>query len=481
MVESNRVRLRRGLKPALSALSVGVCLAVSGHAWAQSNPDVKRETEQPGRSTDTTVRSTESQRESLGPATSFQGRDVTLEEVMRDPDNADLNYAYALTLIRQGDLLQALSTLERILLKNPQQPKVRLLYAVVLYRLNAVAEAERELDTVLKFDMDEGLRRELEYYRGEVARQKQKTKFTAIVRLGWNWDSNRNAAPITRGLISAGGTATRPEEIDTHSLEGLARLEVEHDLGFQRRHRLIGSVTGLYDQSLRSNEFTLGAIDVRGGIALDLAPQELRIQPHYRYARLDDNSVFQAQGGTIRFDWPTRQNIFFYLIGAGEYQVFNATERAPSSRLRTGAEWRVTGGVRYVFNPEHRLTLAATGIIKDAREDFFDYKGVQVGLEHGWLLGRGMFLLSNVSWEGDWYDGADPNINATKREDDILRVRTVFGVPFATLTGWDTAPRPLRDVGISVGFEYTRAFSNIDNYRYHNFRVMGALTKRFDF
>jgi hypothetical protein len=60
-------------------------------------------------------------------------------------------------------------------------------------------------------------------------------------------------------------------------------------------------------------------------------------------------------------------------------------------------------------------------------------------------------------------------------------VRTIFGVPFATLTGWSDAPRPLRDVGISVGFEYTRAFSNIDNYRYHNYRVMTSLTKRFDF
>jgi len=481
MVESFEVRLGQGMRPALGALFVVLGTGMAASALAQTGPDVKRETEQPGRTTETTVRGTETQRESLGPSTSFQGRDVTLEEVLRDPDNADLNYAFALTQIRQGDLLGALSTLERMLLKNGAQPRVRLLYAIVLYRLNATAEAERELDTVLKFNMDDGLRRELEYYRGQIARDKQKTKFTAIVRVGWNWDSNRNASPITRGLTSAGGAVSRPEAIDTNSIEGLGRLEVEHDLGFQRRHRLVGSVTALHDQNLRSDRFTLTAVDVRGGVAIDLAPQELRFQPHYRYARLDDDSVFSAYGGTIRFDWPTRQNLFFYVIASGEYQVFNATERSPSSNLRTGPEWRITGAVRYVVTPEHRLTLAATGILKDAREGFFDYSGVQVGLEHGWLLGRGMFLLTNVSWEGDWYAAADPNINSTKREDNILRVRTVFGVPFATLTGWDTAPRPLRDVGISVGFEYTRAFSNIDNYRYHNFRVMGALTKRFDF
>lgn len=481
MVASAGDRLSQGIGPALGALVVLLGTAAAAPALAQTGPDVKRETDQPGRTTDSTVRASETQRDSLSPDASFQGRDVTLEEVMRDPDNLQLNYAFALTQIRQGDLLGALSTLERILLRNPGQPRVRLLYAVVLYRLNATAEAEREIDTVLKFEMDDGLRRELEYYRGRIQREKQTTKFTAIVRVGWNWDSNRNASPLTRGLTSAGGAVARPDEISTNSIENLGRLEVEHDLGMQRRHRLVGSVTALHDQNLRSNRFTLTAVDVRGGIALDLAPQELRLQPHYRYARLDDDSVFTAWGGSIRFDWPTRQNLFFYGILSGEYQVFNATARSPVSNLRTGPEWRATAAVRYVVTPEHRVTLAATGILKDARESFFDYAGVQVGLEHGWLLGRGMFLLSNVSWEGDWYDAADPNIGPAKREDNILRVRTVLGVPFATLTGWDTAPRPLRDVGVSVGFEYTRAFSNIDNYRYHNFRVMGALTKRFDF
>ncbi|MCW5770423.1 MAG: hypothetical protein KIT16_02215 [Rhodospirillaceae bacterium] len=475
------VRNWLGLK-AIPAL--GVCaaalMAASGPAWAQTNPDIKRETDAPVRTTESVLRSNETESDAAR-ARSLEGRKVTYDEVLRDPDNVDLNYAFALTQIREGDLLGALSTIERILLKNPALPRVRLLHAVVLYRLNATAEAEREIDTVLKFDMDPGLRRELEYYRSRVARDRQKTKFTAIVRTGWHWDSNRNAAPITRGIISAGGAATKPEAIDSHSLENLVRLEAEHDLGFQRRHRLIGSVTGLHDLSLKSNRFTLTAVDVRGGIALDLAPDTLTIQPHYRYARLDDDSVFQAWGGSFRLDLPTKRNLFYFVQASGEYQVFNATASAPSSNLRSGPEWRLAAGARYSITPEHRLTLTLTGIRKVAREEFFQYSGFQTGIEHGWLLGRGMYLLSNLSWEGDWYDGADPNVNATVRKDDLVRFRAIFGVPFATLTGWSTAPRPLRDIGISIGFEYTRAFSNVDNYRYQNFRVMGALTKRFDF
>jgi hypothetical protein len=482
MVESDEVRLGRGVRPAFGAFSILLLTAVSGAALAQTTtPQIERDVRQQGRETDATVRGTEAQRESLGPVSTFQGRDVTFEEVLRDPDNADLNYAYALTLIRQGDLLGALSTLERILLRNPNIPRVRLLYAIVLYRLNAVDESAREIDNVLKLQMDDGLRRELEYYRSEVSRARQKTKFTAIVRFGWNFDTNRNAAPLTRGIVSSGAIVPVPGEEESHSLESFGRLEVEHDLGFQRRHKLIGSVTGLYDLSLKSDRFTLGAIDVRGGVSLDFVPLEIRIQPHYRWAHLEDDTVFSAHGASIRLDWPTKYGLHYFGYFSGEYQVFNATDPSPSSRFRTGAEWRGGAGVRWTIVPEHRLTVSAAGIRKEAREGFFDYTGAYVSLEHGWLLGRGMFLLTNVSWEGDWYDEADPNINATKREDNIVRVRTIFGIPFATLTGWTEAPRPLRDVGISVGFEYTRAFSNIDNYRYHNYRVMTSLTKRFDF
>jgi hypothetical protein len=463
----------------MGAISIALWAALAGGATAQTGPDVRRDVEQPGRETDTTVRTTQTQRESAGPGGVFAGRDVTFEEVLRDPDNLELNYGFALTQIRQGDLLGALSTLERILLKNPNQPRVRLIYAIVLYRLNAVIEAERELDIVLKLDMDAGLRRELEYYRSQLKREQRATKFTVIVRVGWHWDSNRNASP--RNLISAGGPVNPVNEVDSHALESLARIEVEHDLKFQRRHRLIGSVTGLHDLSFAKHSFTLTAVDVRGGVALDITPLEVRIQPHFRYARLGDDTVLQAHGGSIRVDWQTRRNILLFAYGSGEYQAYNGTEDAPSSRFRSGAEWRGGGGVRYVVTPEHRLTFSATGIRKEAREGFYDYYGALLSLEHGWLLGRGMYLLTDVSWEGNWYDESDPNINTTRREDHLLRARTVFGIPFATLTGWDQAPRPLRDIGISVGFEYTRAFSNIDNYRYHNFRVMGALTKRFDF
>jgi Flp pilus assembly protein TadD len=72
-------------------------------------------------------------------------REVTYEDVLANPDNIDLNFAYAQVQIARGDLKNAAATLERILLIEQDLPRVRLLYAIVLFRLDNLDEAEREL------------------------------------------------------------------------------------------------------------------------------------------------------------------------------------------------------------------------------------------------------------------------------------------------------------------------------------------------
>ena len=78
------------------------------------------------------------------------GREVSYPEILADPDNLDLNVAYARTLIGKGDLKGASATLDRILLIAPDQAQVRVLLGLVLYRLRELSRAEEELELALK-------------------------------------------------------------------------------------------------------------------------------------------------------------------------------------------------------------------------------------------------------------------------------------------------------------------------------------------
>ena len=56
-----------------------------------------------------------------------------------------MNLRFARSQIARENIRGASATLERILLLEPGRPDVRLLYAVVLFRLDNTQDAEREL------------------------------------------------------------------------------------------------------------------------------------------------------------------------------------------------------------------------------------------------------------------------------------------------------------------------------------------------
>ncbi len=412
----------------------------------------------------------------------IQGRNVSYDEVLRRPDDLELNYAYAQTQVRQGDLLGALATLERMLLVNPNQPKVRLLYAVVLYRLNAPTEAERELDTVMRYDMPDGLRRELEYYRSETRRQQQATQFSMFARIGWTYDTNRNLVPLSGQLDGPNYVLQAPDEVDSFGINATLRFDVEHDLGWERRHRLIGAAALYTDNAFASSNLSYLVGELAGGVSLDFNPVELRILPYWRASTVGGDLAQIAYGGLARMVYQTRIGWQFFLYFQGEQQNYYSLSDSPESGLYTGGQFWFGGGARYLIDRHHRLTVSAAYTRKNATANFYAYDGVEAALEHGWLMGGGAFLATRLAVAWDTYDGPDPVINPVQtRQDTIFRIRSTFGIPIVTLTGWDDAPRPIRDAIVSLGIEYTRAWSNQSLYDYQNFRVMLAIARRFNF
>ena len=70
---------------------------------------------------------------------------ISSQDVYDNPDDHQLNLEYAKQEIQRGEMLNAASALERMLYGNPDWHSARLLYAAVLYRLDDVKAANREL------------------------------------------------------------------------------------------------------------------------------------------------------------------------------------------------------------------------------------------------------------------------------------------------------------------------------------------------
>ena len=167
---------------------------------------------------------------------------VTYEDILKDPDNIELNARYAQDQIAKGELLSAAATLERILLVNPNLADVRLLYAVVLYRLDSLNEAQKELDSLRTITLPPAIREQVTAYEQKIKQRKRRTHIGLRQSNGWGYDTNRNAAPSSKfqlaNDVAQDLTGTNNRRADTHFLN-ISTVDVTHDLGFQAGHSVI--------------------------------------------------------------------------------------------------------------------------------------------------------------------------------------------------------------------------------------------------
>ena len=105
----------------------------------------------------------------------FAGEDVSYADVLADPDDIAISYQWARRQVREGQLRGAAATLERILLLRPDLASVRLLYAVVLYRLDSLAEADRQLEILADGPLTVAERAEVARYQRTLRRASRRS------------------------------------------------------------------------------------------------------------------------------------------------------------------------------------------------------------------------------------------------------------------------------------------------------------------
>ena len=225
-------------------LSAALSSSVNGQVQRLTGPEIDRllrERTLPGRQAKQTDRA---RRLAL-----LFGRDVTYSEVLNDPDNVLLNLAFARTQIRKGDVKGAVATLERLRLVAPGSIAVRVLYAIVLFRLDNRSEAERELKSLLRYRLSKGLRADVEYYLKEIALRNRRTRYRLLLHTSLQYQTNRNAASSANAVEGLGGLVPLTGEnqrIGDFAGRGLIKFAFDHDLKLPRRHKLFGSIS-VYD------------------------------------------------------------------------------------------------------------------------------------------------------------------------------------------------------------------------------------------
>jgi len=434
---------------------------------------------------------------------------VTFADVLSNPDDTALNVCYARKQIQDGNVKGALATLERVLLIAPEALNVRLLYAIILYRLDNMAGAEREFQTVAEADLPDDVRQQVNTYLADIQQQQQATKQSVRVSVGVYADTNRNAAPVSESLMAFGARSPIALERDRPNGDiGLLTIlgyDFTHDPGLQNQHEFFGGVDLYGDTLSEQNKLDIQALNTDLGFRWRYPSITIAPRVFLSNMRIGWNKFYTSKGVELRLDHkirlpdPDAALLDTWFLVSGQDENYHNTPDFQTLTLRSGKKSDVELGVGTLLFPDHYVSLVAQSQYKSGAADSgnngaktFSYSYQNVEANHTWILENGKFLVSSVMLGTRQYKHPDPLVqNGVHRLEQPFRVRMTYGMPLSELIGsdWIQEQRAqnaeflsfAEETTISLTGEYRYQRSNITNYQTENKRIQLLLSRAFDF
>jgi len=423
-----------------------------------------------------------------------QDHAITYEQVLARPDDLALSYAFARQAAEAGRLEDSAGALERILLLDPDFDAARLFYAIVLYRLDDMEGAARELRLLQSRALTAEQQEEVARYLHLSESKAKPTRITGAISAGTAYDTNPTLASRSDvGLVAGFTTPLDRDEDNTASGVAAADLRVEHELPTGRGDFLFADTRAWLKEHAETDiaDYAIGRIEAGGTFYLG----DLALTPRGIFtASLLDDDVFVAEaGGGLGLSYAVSSRLAaladivavhqdFAAFGPGDIA---ATVGLPADP-RDGPAVRAGGGLSARLTQKDTLTLQAAYIAKDADHPAFSYDALELNATNLLLLGHGQYLLADARyWHYD-FDAPDPRFSPIlPHEDDRYRLRLSYGVPLDTLAKLfakeASARHGLREINLQLSGDYYRQDSTIPNLDVQNFSVELLVTKRFTF
>ena len=232
------------------------------------------------------------------------GKDVSFAQVLADPDNLQLNMAYAKTQIRHGDIKGASGTLERMLRINPRLHELRLFYAAVLYRLDNIAEARMELQKLEGIKLPEKAVKEKKELTRLIAIREKTYTLNAQISAGIVQDSNRNSFPEDETIVYPNGATLtfEGEEKKDKSTIGIAAVNFERKTGMYGQNSFFLGGSYYMSKQDKLTDLDMGIMTLNGGFRMTGRTSMLTPQIVYSTLKLDGDSYLDSYGGSLKLD-----------------------------------------------------------------------------------------------------------------------------------------------------------------------------------
>ncbi|MDA0261423.1 MAG: tetratricopeptide repeat protein [Proteobacteria bacterium] len=384
----------------------------------------------------------------------LQGQyDDAFKAVFSDPGNLDKTFRFSELAVRIGNFEAAISALERMLLINPNLPRVRLELGVLYFRLGSYQLAKTYLDRAVEGDnVPDEVRQRVETFLAEIEKRLSLQQFAGSIFGGMRYQTNANAGPSSGTVLANGFTATLANQFTKQSDENAfvsGNLRHSYDLQLQAGEAWETNVTTYLSEQKTQNQLDLIFLRVDSGPRGPFAPawrDGMSWRPYVvaNYIRLDDLPYLEAGGLGVNF--MSQLSPRFLLDTNLEYMDRNFHDGAGHSQTITELDGSTTDAsvalriaaaddVMLVFSLDHsdQTTDGNANSFRESREwtgsvgATKTYPGFSKLRDWGLSASNDPWSTSlTVSRGRTKYNAPDPSVDpATKRQEEEFRATFV--------------------------------------------------------
>ncbi len=404
---------------------------------------------------------------------------ITFEEILAAPDDLQLNLKYARQEVKSGRLQQAAAALERLLLVRPNWDSVRLFYGVVLYRLDDLSGAIRELSLLEGRNLSTKQESDRSKYLSLATKKNDPVRMSARYTLGIRADSNPGRVPDDPVFIF--GIAN--EESDA-AVTGSSQFRLEVDLEGAAGNYFFLQTNSYLNEFFSVNEADFIASRAKAGFVLH--GQDFVVTPYILYGSswLQYEQFRSQYGGGVDTGWSLSSQVSFHLNGRVAYEDYSTTSYSTVGNQRDGWRKSLEAGLKFKLTDTQSFGLKAQFARKDAKFDGFSNDELKLSARSLTLFGRGRYLSLSASFTQTDYDEPDNFLSlVTTREDERYYLRAAIGAPLETIfadSGF-TLPESISGVVLQLGVSYSSQDSTIPRLRHNNLSGDILFTKRLNF
>jgi len=197
-------------------------------------------------------------------------KDALFQQMLRNPANLDVTFAYADVSARLGDYESAVSALDRMLFFNPNLPRVELELGALYFRMGSYDLARDYFGRALAANPPTQVRDRIDEYMTQIDKATSRNHLSGYVFFGGQYQSDANVGPGSPFILSPIGPVLLNSQFTRQpsgSVFASGSMLYSYDLEDQRRDSIDVTTVGYINHYFNSDvrRLDLGLLELTAG------------------------------------------------------------------------------------------------------------------------------------------------------------------------------------------------------------------------